>query len=165
MKSWFVVRSKTGAESRVEWHLNNQGFDVYLPQYQKEIRHARKTQIVLRPVFPGYLFVSLDVEQQRWRAINGTMGVIGLVQFGERPSAVSDDVVNILRSKEVGGLVNIAPNGLKKGDIVRLREGAFADHNALLEELSDAKRVILLLDLMGRKVRVSASMETLAKVS
>ena len=48
MKSWFVVRLKTGAESRAAWHLNNQGFDVYLPQYRKEIRHARKTQTVLR---------------------------------------------------------------------------------------------------------------------
>ena len=37
MKSWFVVRLKTGAESRAAWHLNNQGFDVYLPQYRKEI--------------------------------------------------------------------------------------------------------------------------------
>ena len=165
MKAWFVVRTKTGAEERAVWHLNNQGFEAYLPRYRKEVRHARKTSIVLRPVFPGYVFVRMDLEQQRWRAINGTMGVISLVQFGDEPRPVRDVVVNAIREREKDGVVNLAPEGLRKGDLVRVREGAFADHTALLEEVSDEKRVILLLDLMGREVRVTAPMENLAKAS
>ncbi|MBL4615228.1 MAG: hypothetical protein JKY27_10200 [Magnetovibrio sp.] len=165
MKAWFVVRTKTGAEDRAAWHLNNQGFEAYLPRYRKQIRHARKTSTVLRAVFPGYLFVSMDLEQQRWRAINGTMGVISLVQFGEAPRPISDTVVDVIRAREEGGVVNLAPDGLKVGDRVRVREGAFADHEALLAEVSDDKRVILLLNLMGREVRVTACKESLAKAS
>ncbi len=165
MKAWFVVRTKTGAEDRARWHLNNQDFEVYLPRYRKTIRHARKTSTVLRALFPGYLFVRMDTEQQRWRAINGTLGVISLVQLGDGPCAISDGIVNAVREREEGGVVSLAPNGLKPGDHVRVREGVFADHTALLAEVSDDRRVILLLNLMGREVRVSASREDLAKAS
>lgn len=165
MKSWFVVRTKTGAEERALWHLGNQSFEAYLPRYRKEIRHARKVSTVLRPVFPGYLFVRMDLEQQRWRAINGTVGVISLVQFGDTPRPLADAVVEAIRGREDDGVVSIAPEGLKKGDRVRVREGAFADYTALLEEVSDEKRVVLLLDLMGREVRVTAPVSNLAKAS
>ena len=165
MKAWFVVRIKTGAEERAAWHLKNQNFEIYLPRYRKEIRHARKTQTVLRPVFPGYLFVCMNLEEQRWRAINGTMGVISLVQFGEVPCPISNDVIEVMQAREIGGIIKLSPEGLRKGDNVRVREGAFSDCTALLDEVSDDKRVILLLNLMGREVRVTASIENLAKVS
>jgi len=165
MKSWFVVRTKTSAEDRAAWHLINQGFEVYLPRYRKKIRHARKTQTVLRPVFPGYIFVAMDLAQQRWRAINGTMGVISLVQFGDMPRPVSDDIINAIRGREKGGVVTLTPDRLEKGDRVCVREGAFAERIALLEEVSDDRRVVLLLDLMGQEVRVIASMEKLSKAS
>jgi len=165
MKVWFVVRTKTGAEDRAVWHLNNQGFEVYLPRYRKKIHHARKVSNVLRPVFPGYLFVRMDIAQQPWRAINGTMGVISLVQFGETPRPISDVIIDAIRDREEGGVVSLAPDGLKAGDRVHVREGVFANHAALLAEVSDDKRVILLLDLMGREVRVSARKESLTKAS
>ena len=54
MSAWYVVRVKTAQEDRAVWHLKNQGFHVYMPKYRKTIRHARKVQNVLRPLFPGY---------------------------------------------------------------------------------------------------------------
>ena len=163
---WYVVRTKTGAEERAVWHLKNQGFEAYLPRYRKQIRHARKTQTVLRPLFPGYVFVSMDIGKQRWRAINGTMGVISLVQFGDEPRPIPAAMVDAIRMREDGaGAIDVAPAGLKKGDRVRVREGAFAEYTALLEEVSDQKRVVLLLDLMGRAVRLSVPAESLAKAT
>lgn len=166
MSEWYIVRTKARAEERAVWHLNNQGFEAYLPRYTKQIRHARKTQTVLRPLFPGYVFVYVDTEQQRWRAINGTVGVIELVQFGDGPKPISVAIIDAIREREdAEGVVSLAPDHLKKGDSVRVREGAFADCTALLEEVSDQKRVFLLLDLMGREVRVSMPAENLIKVS
>ncbi|MEG3618521.1 transcription termination/antitermination NusG family protein [Magnetovibrio sp. PR-2] len=166
MTKWYVVRVKTSYEDRASWHLRNQDFKVYLPKYRKTVRHARKTQSVLRPVFPGYLFVNMDTASQPWRSINGTVGVLSLVQFGPHPQSIDGSIVDMIRRREdIDGVISIAPEGLKKGDNMRVLEGAFADHTALLEEVCDDKRVILLLDLMGREVRVHASSETLAKVS
>ncbi len=165
MTEWFVARTKTHAEERAAWHLRNQDFEAYVPRYRKQIRHARKTEVVLRPLFPGYVFVRIDVENQRWRAINGTVGVISLVQFGDGPKPIHADIIDAIRAREDGeGVVSLAPDSLKKGDTVRVREGAFADCTAFLEEVSDQKRVFLLLDLMGREVRVSMPTENLTKV-
>lgn len=166
MGAWYVVRTKTGAEDRAVWHLGNQGFETYLPRYRKQVRHARKTETVLRPLFPGYVFVWLDLGCQRWRAINGTVGVISLVQFGDTPRPIPTVLVDTIRVREdAAGAVNVTPQGLKVGDRVRVREGAFAEYTALLDEVSDDKRVFLLLDLMGREVRVSMPVENLAKAS
>lgn len=166
MADWFIVRTQSRAEERAAWHLNNQGFNAYLPRYSKQIRHARKSKTVLRPLFPSYVFVYIDTENQRWRAINGTVGVIELVQFGDGPKPIRAEIVEAIRARENSdGVVSLAPPSLKKGDSVRVREGAFADCVALLEEVSDQKRVFLLLDLMGREVRVSMPTENLTKVS
>lgn len=166
MGAWYVVRTKTGGEERSTWHLKNQGFEAYLPRYRKQVRHARKTEMALRPLFPGYVFVRLDIGRQRWRAINGTFGVIGIVQFGDTPQAIPERMVQAIRAREDAvGAVDVAPQGLQKGDRVRVREGAFAEYTALLGEVSDGKRVTLLLDLMGREVRISVNMENLAKAS
>ncbi len=165
MSGWFVVRTKSNAEDRAVWHLKNQGFDVYLPRYRKQVRHARKTQTVLRPLFPGYMFVRMDPARQRWQAVNGTVGVVSLVQFGDLPHPISSEVVEAIRAREEDGAVSLAPQGLQRGDRVRVREGVFVDHMALLEEVCDQKRVFLLLELMGRKVRVKVQTEHLEKVS
>ena len=166
MGAWYVVRTKTGAEDRAVWHLKNQGFEAYLPRYRKQVRHARKTETVLRALFPSYVFVRLDLAHQRWRAINGTFGVIGMVQLGDAPQSIPANMVQAIRAREdAAGAITVAPQGLQKGDRVRVREGAFAEYTALLEEVSDDKRVILLLDLMGRAVRVSVAAESLAIAS
>lgn len=164
MGGWYVVRTKTGFEERAIRHLNNQGFETYLPRYRRQVRHARKTKTVLRPLFPGYLFVKLDLGRHRWRSVNGTMGVICLVQFGETPDEVPTTLVDAFRAREdEGGAIDLMPSGLKKGDHVRVRDGALAEYTALLEDMPDNKRVILLLELMGREVRVTAPLESIAK--
>lgn len=164
MKRWYAVRTKTNQEDRALVHLNNQGFETYLPRYRKQIRHARKVQTVLRPLFPGYAFVHIDLQSQPWLKINGTVGVIGLVKFGAEPNPLPDEVIEtFMRREDEKGAVRLGPESLKKGDRVRIREGAFSEYSALLEETSDDKRVTLLLDLMGRAVRVSVPIDVLTK--
>lgn len=164
--AWYAVRTQTNAEARAVAHLGNQGFAVYLPRYRKQRRHARRVETVLRPVFPGYVFVRLDIERQAWRAINGTFGVIGLVQFGMTPAPVPGGIVEALQAREDdAGAVQLAPEGLRAGECVRVREGAFEDCIGVLADVSDAQRVVLLLDLLGREVRVRVPMENLARAS
>jgi len=166
MKSWFVVRTKIRSEDQSAIHLKRQGFEVFLPRYRKHIRHARKLSTVLRPLFSGYLFVRIDVGQQRWQSINSTVGVISLVSSGSSPCPIPDAIVDALQAREDrDGIVSLVPPALQCGDQVRLLDGAFADYTAFLEEVCDEKRVILLLDLMGSQVRVKTCLENLAKVS
>ena len=160
---WFVVQAQPNAEHKAVFHLNRQGFATYLPRYLKRRRHARRVDTVAAPLFPRYLFVSIDMGVQRWRSIFSTVGVSRIVCNGEMPTAVSDHVIENLRSREHDGLVKLDSRpSFQIGDKVRLLDGAFADCLGLYEGLKDGDRVALLLDLLGRKVRVTVDTDSVA---
>jgi transcriptional antiterminator RfaH len=58
-----VVQTHSHADAKASWHLPRQGFEIYLPKYLKKRRHARRTQIVIVPLFPRYLFVAVDMSR------------------------------------------------------------------------------------------------------
>jgi transcriptional antiterminator RfaH len=166
MSRWYVVHTHPHAEQAAVENLRRQGFRTYLPRCRKRRRHARRTDMVVRPFFPRYLFVCLDLCHQRWRAIMSTVGVSDLVRFGEMPAAVPDGVVESLIARECDGLPaepSVAETA-RPGDPVRLADGPFADLVARFQEMADAERVFVLLDLLGRKVRVKVRADTLAAI-
>ena len=154
---WFVAHTQPNAEMRAVVNLERQGFEAYLPRYLKKRRHARKTEMVAAPVFPRYVFISIDLQRQRWLSIRSTVGISRLVGPGETPLAVPAGIVDGLRSREdADGFVRLlAPAGLRPGDKVRVVGGAFEECLGLLEGITDEQRTVILLDLMGRKVRVT----------
>jgi transcriptional antiterminator RfaH len=153
---WYVVRTQPRAENKASTHLGRQGFETYLPRYFKKRRHARRVETVQAPLFPSYLFVAVDRERQRWRCISSTIGVSHLVCNGEEPARVPDDVVGALRDREdESGLIRLPERSrFATGDKIRLLDGAFVDCIGLFEGMNDIERVSVLLDLLGRKVRV-----------
>ena len=155
--AWYVVHSQPNAELRAAEHLERQGFSSYVPTYIKTRRHARRVDTVRAPFFPRYLFVWIDVTQQRWRSINSTVGVSRIVGRGLLPTPVMPGVVEAIRQREgEDGLIRLAPAAAKfrPGDAVRVVDGAFEACQGLFEALTDHQRVAILLDLLGRKVRV-----------
>ena len=75
---WYVTKTHPNGEQKASFHLQRQGFDVYLPRYLRRVSHARRISWQPRPLFPTYLFVSITGPDQRWRAINSTVGVAHL---------------------------------------------------------------------------------------
>lgn len=163
MKHWYVIHTQTGAEEKAASHLANQAFEVYLPRIRKRWRHARRTRTVLRPLFPRYLFVQIDVDEQAWRSIRGTIGVSQIICQGERPLPIEQTVIDEIRAREdEDGLVTLQADRLKRGDRLRMLEGAFADLVGIFDEAIDERRVIVLLSLLGRQVRLKAPLWALA---
>jgi transcriptional antiterminator RfaH len=153
---WYVVYTQAQNEGRAEVNLRRQGFTTYLPRYLRNRRHARKTEAVSRPLFPRYIFVALDLARDRWHSIHSTFGVSRLVLAGEEPLAVPANVVEEIRARESSeGFVTLGlPAGVGPGSRVRLIDGIFADAKGVLERIADDRRVAILLDLLGREVRV-----------
>ena len=88
--AWFVVHTQPNAEAKAKRHLVNQGFTIYLPFYRRRVRHARRNEIVASALFPGYLFVRFDPQQDRWRSINGTRGVVRILGEDAAPRSVAE---------------------------------------------------------------------------
>jgi transcriptional antiterminator RfaH len=159
-----VVQSQPNAEHKAIAHLGRQGFVTYLPRYLKRRRHARRVEVVPAALFPRYLFVGVDLAAQQWRSIFSTIGVSRLVCSGELPTAIPDQVIANLKAREdADGFVRFSnrPN-LRPGDKIRVLEGAFIDCLGLYEGMKDSERVAILLDLLGRKVRVVVDVEAVA---
>lgn len=161
---WYVVQTQANAENKAIAHLGRQGFATYLPRYLKRRRHARRIDIVAAPLFPRYLFVEIDMGVQRWRSIYSTVGVSRLVSNGDFPAPVPDEVISSLKRREsTSGFVQLDHRPkFKAGDKVRVLEGAFYDCLGIYDGMSDRERVEILLDLLGRKVRVLMNAEAIA---
>lgn len=153
---WYVVQTHANSEVKAAHHLQRQGYEIYLPRYLKRRCHARKIEIVPAPLFPGYMFVAIDMATQRWRAIRSTIGVLRLVTNGDEPAPVPLPIIDAMRQREdEKGFVKIYQGPtFNRGDKVRVLAGAFADTPGLFDGLADRERVAILLDLLGRKVRV-----------
>jgi transcriptional antiterminator RfaH len=153
---WYVVHTQPHAEDKARVHLARQGFTTYLPRCLKRRRHARRVQIVPAPYFPRYLFITIDMATQRWSSIQSTMGVSRLVCNGDQPASVPVAVIDQLKQNEdEHGFIPVKRPPFKPGSRIKVLDGAFSDCIGIFEaETSDA-RVAILLELLGRKVRVS----------
>lgn len=154
--NWYVVQTHPNSEAKAASHLERQGFSVYFPRYLKRRRHARKIQTVQAALFPRYLFVNIDLESQRWRSIQSTIGVSRLVTNGDMPAPVPIPVISGLKGREdERGFIAMAQGpSFAPGDKIRILGGAFAEALGLFEGSSDSDRVAVLLECLGRKARV-----------
>lgn len=153
---WYVVQTQVNCEAKAALNLQRQGFEVYLPRYLKRRRHARKVDMTAKPLFPRYMFVAIDIAAQRWRSIHSTFGVCRLVSHRDEPAPVPPGVVSAIRAREDDkGFVRLDHcSTFIPGDRVRVLGGAFVDSAGLFDGVADHDRVSILLEMLGRKVRV-----------
>lgn len=153
---WYVVQTQPNCELKAAQNLINQGYEIYLPRYLKRRRHARKVDLTAKPLFPRYMFVAIDMATQRWRSIQSTFGVSRLVSNGDSPAVVPEQVLTALKAREDDkGFIQMNSRPVfASGDRVRVLDGAFMDSFGLFSEMADRDRVSILLDMLGRKVRV-----------
>ncbi|MFC3227193.1 transcription termination/antitermination protein NusG [Marinibaculum pumilum] len=157
MRRWYVVEALPRSEERAAINLQRQGMRTYLPRYRKRRRHARKVELVPAALFPGYLFVRLDVAAEPWRRVNGTFGCRQLVCDGEMPAPLPRGVIRALKAREDEDgfvLFGLPSDSFCRGDRVRITDGPLAERMGLVDSVTDAQRVVLLLDMLGRRVRV-----------
>ncbi len=162
MKQWYVVHTHVQKERLAQEHLERQEFVTYFPRYLKTRKHARKVEKIKAALFPRYLFVQFDCEQDRWQAIQSTVGVAHLICHGVRPTPISNHVITAIRNQETqSGLVDIPRPKLTHGQKIFIKQGPFEGYEALFDCSSDEQRVTVLLSLMNQTVKVKTSWDAL----
>jgi len=153
---WYIAQTQPHSETKASLHLGRQGFDFYLPQYLKKRRHARRVETIAAPLYPGYIFVAFDYRVQRWRSIHSTVGISRLLCHGDQLAPVPEGIVEELKRREDDrGLIQLERRArFHPGDAVRVVAGAFSECLGLYESTDERERVAILLNLLGRKVRV-----------
>jgi transcriptional antiterminator RfaH len=149
---WFAAGVLPHRETAAQVNLNRQGFRSFAPKVRRTVRHARTLRNVMAPLFPGYIFVVLDLSIHRWRAVNSTIGVASLIMGAERPMPVPTGIVEALvTATEASGLTRL-DRDLEIGEKVRILSGPFADTLCRLVHLDEKGRVHVLLEIMGTEV-------------
>jgi transcriptional antiterminator RfaH len=153
---WYVVQSQPHSEGKAAAHLVRQGFFTYLPRYLKRRRHARRVETVAAPLFPRYLFVMMDQVTQRWRSIRSTVGVTDFVCSGDQPIPIARKIIDGLKSQEdERGWIRLQPlPRYSKGEKVKVVDGVFTTCVGIFDGMTDRDRVAILLEILGRTVRV-----------
>jgi len=154
-KRWYVARTHPQRELQAAKQLANQGFRTFVPRCWKNRRHARRVETISAPMFPRYIFVILDRSRDRWRSVNGTLGIERLLMQAGEPQPVPCGVVeSLVEAADADGNVQFDYQ-LIEGQTIKVTAGPFADLVGQLERLDDKGRVRVLLELMGGPVRVT----------
>ncbi|MCC7208725.1 MAG: hypothetical protein IT323_15565 [Anaerolineae bacterium] len=161
---WYTLRTKPHKERQVHGQLEANDVETYFPTITVTPVNPRASRI--RPYFPNYMFVRVDLEAVRFSVLQWLPGAVGLVEFGGVPAHIPDNFIHELRRRiaaleAMGGLTF---GELKKGDVVKITKGPFAGYEAIFDmRLSGTERVRLLLDVLGRLVNTTVSVGDIEK--
>lgn len=158
MDHWYAVHTKARDELLAEENLRRQGFHTFLPRIKAARRRRGRWHEVIEPLFPGYLFIRLDMLTQDSFPIRSTRGALGLVRFGDAPAIVPKELVEQLITAATEGPGVVPQEHLfQPGDQVEILSGPFIGLPATILAETGEERVQVFLDLLGRtnKVRIS----------
>jgi len=153
---WYPVQTKARQERVAMENLARQGFELYCPQVRRTCRRRGRWTGTVEPLFPRYLFIRIDPETCDISPIRSTRGVIGLVRFAHKLVPVPPPVLVAVRSAEdADGYVQFgAKNAFQTGDAVQILDGPFAGLAAIFESETGGRRVMILLEALGKLSRV-----------
>ena len=154
MNHWYLIQFKPNSHRLAERHLHRQEFETFLPMQQITRRKASRFVSDLKPLFPGYMFVSVNSDLAPWSTINSTIGVSKLVSFEGKPKPLPLQLVSglMLRCDASGAL--LPPKSLSEGDSVEMLTGPFTNFIATVDTIDPEQRIWVLMDFMGQKTRM-----------
>lgn len=153
-RSWYLVYTKPRSEQKAKTHLEEQGFKTYLPCYQAR-KTRKKNSDVVKPLFPGYLFLYLDEQEDNWAPIRSTPGVSRLVRFGNMPAKVPEVLIQNLQNNENDlGLQELSPPTFQEGDKIVVVDGPMEGFEAIFKTTKGSERVVILLNIIGKLTQV-----------
>lgn len=178
---WYVVHSQSGYEQKVKlnmnariasMHMESKIYEIVIPMEDVvEFKGGRK-QTVQKKVFPGYLLVRTDMDDDTWYCIRNTPGVTGFVgqsQKGQKPTPLSRREVETFLSAKGDGQDTPKRKAPKLeyevGEGVRVKEGPFADFSGQVAEINaDHMKLKVLVNIFGRETLVEMDFSQVAKL-
>lgn len=149
---WYVTCTFPRHEKRVAQQLAEHGIGAFLPLYATARRWKDRRKVIDLPLFPGYVFVQMKVEDRT--DILRLPGVVRLICFQGRPARIESSEIANLRYGLIGRGVAQPHPYLKIGRRVRVRSGPMAGLEGILVRKKDLFRVVLSVSLIQRSVSV-----------
>jgi transcriptional antiterminator NusG len=178
---WYVVHTYAGYENKVKsnlanrirsMHVEERIFEVIIPMEDVIEFKGGQRRVVQKKVFPGYLLVRMDLDDDSWYVVRNTPGVTGFVgPSGSKPTPLSrkevEDILGV--EKPDGGPAiekKVRPRvEFEEGEQVRVVTGPFADFNGAIAEIDvDRSKLKVLVNIFGRETPVELEFGQVAKL-
>ena len=178
---WYVVHTQSGYEKKVtanlqariqSMNMEDKIYEIVIPMEEVDEFKNGKKQTVQRKVFPGYLLVRCQMDDESWYCVRNTPGITGFVgqsKHGQKPTPLSRREVKTFLTPKTEG-VDAAPRRKAKldyeeGESVRVKEGPFADFTGEIAEINaDHMKLKVLVNIFGRETLVEMDFSQVAKL-
>ena len=177
--SWYVLHTQSGYEKKVKSNLESRIhsmnmedsiFEVVIPMEDVIEFKGGKKVVVQKKVFPGYLLVRCDLDDDSWYVIRNTPGVTGFVGQGAKPSPLPRKDVESFLAVSTETPEEVAHRAKPRleyemGETVRVKEGPFADFSGEIIEINeDQMKLKVLVNIFGRETPVELEFSKVAKL-
>jgi transcriptional antiterminator RfaH len=157
---WLAVRCKPRSEQQAASNLIDQQFTVFSPTITQRKRRNNCWQQVTEALFPGYLFIRVNLGEQDTSVVRSTPGVLSLVRFGYQLIPVPNAVIELLQQVECqGGPAQQQRH--KAGDRVEIISGPFAGISGVYQMAKGEQRAIMLVEMLGKAQPVAVDQDHL----
>ncbi len=160
---WYVLHTYSGYENKVKktiesrieaYDLDDRVHEIVVPtQDEIEIRNGQR-HTVQKKVFPGYVLVRMDIDEETWYQLRNTPGVTGFISINNKPVPLGEEEANAI----LKGMAAEAPKvavSFALGDTVRIIDGPFADFRGQIDDINHEKgKIKVLVSFFGRETPV-----------
>lgn len=170
---WYVVHTYSGHENKVaatlkqrlvSMSLENKILEILVPTQEKiEVRDGKKITVHDK-IFPGYILVRMELDDESWHAVRSTAGVTAFVGIGNRPTALpEEEVQTIMKFMKMEAPKYKA--SFSVGEAIKIIDGPFADFLGTVDEINEEKgKVKALVSIFGRETPVELDFLQVSKI-
>jgi transcription antitermination factor NusG len=155
-RSWYAVHVRSNQERGTASLLEGRGIELFWPTYTTRSKRVDRQGLLVRPLFPGYLFVRIDIGGPERIEVLRAAGAVRIVGFGGEATPVPGETIESLKILVGSGADQVRPHPLvRAGQRVNVLDGPFRGATGVLAEADDRRsRLVVEVEFLGRAVAV-----------
>lgn len=175
-RKWYVIHTYSGYENKVKTNLEKRAssmgmeekiFQILVPEEEQlELTKEGKRKTVKRKIYPGYVLVEMDFDNDSWYVVRNTPGVTGFVSAGNVPTPLrQEEVEAILEQMGLGAEKPVPKLDVEIGQNIRVRSGPFDGFIGVIDEIDHARgKLRVLVSMFGRETPLELDFNQVEKI-
>ncbi len=174
-KNWYIIHAYSGFEQKVAESLRTRsqafGFadrvgQILIPTEEVvELRNGKKVTSK-RLLYPGYVLVEMEMDDELWHAVKNTPRVTGFVGGGTKPVPLTADEVNAVLYRQAASADRPRPKmTFEKNETVKIIDGPFTNFSGKVDEINSERNTLrVMVTIFGRSTPVELDFLQVEKI-
>ena len=172
-RRWYVIHTYSGYEENVKKNLEqriesmdmeDKIYNVLIPTEKKINIKNGKRKVETEKIFPGYVIVEMDVDDNSWYVVRNTPNVTGFIGTRTIPTPISDEDIKALQ-KRMGVEEPTYTIDVSEGDAVKINDGPFKGYEGKVSHVDNSRgKVKVLISMFGRETPIELDYLQIKKI-